>query len=105
MLPFPQSLLGTDGVSMIQELTRGNYLGVLCFSCRERIPVPKKTAVLYEELKQGEVSDGHEVTNRAMTLRCKACDGESVYSIDEILEFESPPRVRTSEKKRDAKAS
>jgi L-lactate utilization protein LutB len=90
---------------MIQEMTRAHYLGVLCSRCNERIPVPTKTALLYEELKQGEVSEGQEPVNRAMTLRCKACDEESVYGSNEILEFEGSPRVRTSERTRAAKAS
>jgi hypothetical protein len=90
---------------MIQEMTRAHYLGVLCSRCRERIPVTKKTVLLYEELKHGEAGEGQELVNRAITLRCKACDEESVYGINEIIEFEGPPRVRTSERTRAAKAS
>ena len=81
---------------MIQEITQSNYLGVRCSRCEERIPVPRRAAALYEELKHGEVSDGQEVKSRAFMLRCKACNEEGVYEIKEMQEFEGTPRVRTS---------
>jgi hypothetical protein len=56
--------------------------------------VPKKTAKLYEDLKQGAVTEGQATGSRAFTLRCKACDEESVYGIDEIQEFDGTQRVR-----------
>jgi hypothetical protein len=83
---------------MIQEITQSHYWGVLCSRCKERIPVPRTTAVLYEELKRGEVSEGQDAKSRAFTLRCKVCNEESVYGVKEVLEFEGPPRVRTSER-------
>jgi hypothetical protein len=79
---------------MIQEMVQPQYLGVLCSRCKEPIAVPKRVAVLFEELKQGKITDGQEVQARAMTLRCKACDGEGVYGIREIREFEGSPRTR-----------
>ena len=87
---------------MIQELTQAKYHGVLCSRCKERIPVPKRVAVLYEELRRGEVSGGQDVKARAITLRCKICNEEGVYAVKEIQEFEGPPRVRRSERKRAA---
>jgi hypothetical protein len=88
---------------MIQELTRAHYLGVLCSRCNARIPVPKKAAVLYEEVQHGEVSEAQDVTSRAFTLRCKACNEEGVYAMEAIQEFEGPPRVR-AEKGKTARA-
>ena len=84
---------------MIQEITQHHYSGVLCSRCKERIPVPKRAAVLYEELKHDEVSDGQDARSRAFTLRCRACDEEAVYGFKEVQEFEGPPRVRISEGK------
>ena len=81
---------------MIQEITQSHYLGVPCSRCEERIPVPRWAAVLYEELKRGEVSEGQDVKSRAFTLRCKACNEEGVYQIKEVQEFEGMPRVRAS---------
>jgi hypothetical protein len=79
---------------MIQEMTRAHYRGVRRSGCNERIPVPTKTALLYEELKQGEVSDSQDTNPRAFTLRCKACHEDGVYAMEAIQEFEGPPRVR-----------
>jgi hypothetical protein len=81
---------------MIQEITQSHYLGVLCSRCEERIPVPRRAAVLYEELKRGEVSENQDVKSRAFTLRCKACNEEGVYEIKETQEFEGIPRARAS---------
>jgi hypothetical protein len=87
---------------MIQEITQRHYLGVLCSRCKERIPAPKSAVALYEEIRHGEVSDGQEVKSCAFALRCKVCDEEGVYGFKQIQEFEGPPRVRTSERKRAA---
>jgi hypothetical protein len=90
---------------MIQEITRSNYLGFLCSRCNERIPVPTKTALLYEELGQSEESDSPGAKSRAFTLRCKACHEEGVYAVKEIQEFEGPPRGRASNSRRGASAA
>jgi len=84
---------------MIQEITQAQYLGVLCSRCNARIPAPKKTAELYEEIKHGEVSEGQDVKSRAFTLRCKACNEEGVYAMEAIREFEGLPRVRAEKRK------
>jgi hypothetical protein len=84
---------------MIQEITRSNYLGVLCSRCNERISVPRKTAELYEELKHSEASESQAAKPRAFTLRCKVCNEEGVYAMEAIREFEGPPRVRVEKRK------
>jgi hypothetical protein len=89
---------------MIQEITQSHYWGVFCSRCKERIPIPRTTSVLYEELKRGEVSEGQDAKSRAFALRCKVCNEESVYGVKEILEFAGSPRTRTSERKRDSTA-
>ena len=104
MLGLPQTAPRFDRGFMIRELTQGQYPGVLCSRCKEPVPVPKRVAVLYEEMKRGELRDREDVKSGAFTLRCKACDGESVYGVEEITEFDGPPRLRTSERKRAASA-
>lgn len=85
---------------MIHEITQRHYWRVLCSRCTERIPVPKRAAVLYDELTNGEVSGGQDNKSREFTLRCKVCDQESVYGVVETQGFEWPPKVRTFEGKR-----
>lgn len=89
---------------MIQEMTQAHYPGVLCSHCNEPIPVPKKTAELYEELKRGAASEGQDINAAAFTLRCRACDEESVYGIDAIREFNGRPRSLRSKRGRAAPA-
>jgi hypothetical protein len=84
---------------MIQETTQSKYPGVLCSRCKEPIPVPKRIAVLYDEVKRAKLTDREDVKSGAFTLRCKACNEDSVYGTDEIREFDGPPRVRSHEKK------
>lgn len=84
---------------MIQELARSYYLGVLCSRCKEPIPVPERVASLYEELKRGEETQRQDLKSRAFALRCKACDGESVYGINEAQEIEGSPPVRKVKRK------
>lgn len=55
---------------MIQEVTKSQYPGVLCFRCKEPIPVPKRVALLYEQMKHGQVTERNEVKSSAFTLRC-----------------------------------
>jgi ribosomal protein S27E len=81
---------------MIQEATQSRYLGVQCSRCEEPIPIPKRAAVLYERLQLGDLKDAQEVSTNAFTIRCKACDEESVYSVDKIRELEGPARTRKS---------
>jgi RNase P subunit RPR2 len=75
---------------MIAELIR-NYHGVLCNRCREPIPVSAKTARLQDE---PELADPQVA--RAFTLRCRACDEESIYAARDIRTFDGEPRARTS---------
>jgi len=78
---------------MNQELTQTHYLGVLCLRCKEPIGVPKRVSTFFEELKHRQPDDLRDLRARAVTLRCKACDGEGIYQFSQIQEFEGSPRV------------
>ena len=84
---------------MIQDTTKSPYPGVLCSRCKERIPVAARAALIYEKLKHGEVSLGQGLESRAFVLRCKVCNEEGVYGVEEIHDFEGPPRARASKAK------
>jgi hypothetical protein len=88
---------------MVQELLLTSYLGVCCSRCKERIPVAKRAAALYEDLRRDDTDDTLDINPRAFALRCKACEEESTYKVQEIQEFEGPPRVR-AEKGKSARA-
>jgi len=79
---------------MIQEIVSDGYLGVRCSRCREPIAVTKRVAVLFDQIKPRQSDEREDLTAKAFTLRCKVCDGESVYDISEVEEFEGQPRKR-----------
>jgi hypothetical protein len=84
---------------MIQELSQTHYLGVRCTRCKEPIAVPKRVAILFEELRHADEDDHRDVRVRAMTLRCKACDEEGIYGLGQTQEFEGSARIRHEKRK------
>jgi RNase P subunit RPR2 len=74
---------------MIAELTK-SYRAVTCSYCNEPIPVPSRVVTLQDELHGGEAN-----LPRTFTARCKMCEYESVYAIDDVRSFDGEPRMRT----------
>ena len=74
---------------MILEANKTHYRGVSCFRCGTPIPVAAKVHNLQDEVNDKE-------TNAALSfsLRCRACEEESVYVVAAIQEFEGEPRTR-----------
>ena len=79
---------------MIQEIASNGYLGVRCSRCREPIDVTKRVAVLFDQIKPRQSDEREDLKARAFSLRCKVCDGESVYDVSEVQEVEGQPRKR-----------
>jgi hypothetical protein len=71
---------------MILEANKAHYLGVSCLRCGAPIPVSVKH------------SSPDEITNASLsfTLRCRACEEESVYALSEMKKFEGEPKTRRS---------
>jgi len=74
---------------MIAEL-KINYRGVLCNRCNEPIPVPSKVISLQDEIEHRKTG-----TRGAFTVRCRLCEYEGVYSIQDIRSFDGEPRLRS----------
>jgi hypothetical protein len=77
---------------VIQEIASNSYVGVR--SCTEPIAVTKRIAVLFDQIKQRQSDEREDLKTRAFTLGCKVCDGESVYDIREVQEFDGHPGVK-----------
>jgi hypothetical protein len=75
---------------MIDQLIR-KYSGVLCSRCAEPIPVSTRIA-----RSQGEPELADAQAAQAFTLRCRACDEESIYAARDIRTFDGEPRARAS---------
>ena len=63
------------------ELLQDRYRGVSCSRCRQ--PIPVSTLV-------GNMEGGLHT----FALRCRACEGEGIYTIGHIQNFEGEPRLR-----------
>jgi hypothetical protein len=73
------------------ELAKAYYPRVVCSYCGQGIPVTGKAAKLYDSWKLSGTDDRSKT--RSFPLRCRACEEESVYSVDEIKEFQDRPKL------------
>ena len=75
---------------MSQETKLQHYRGVLCGYCRQPIPVPG----IVEKIVNHESESG-EKRGSTFNLRCRACEREKPYRVNEIVEIEGSPRARS----------
>lgn len=76
---------------MIAELTK-SYPGVKCRQCGAAIPVSAKVAFSKDEI--GDCEADKELLH-SFLARCKACEFETRYAVDEVQKFDGEPRKRT----------
>jgi hypothetical protein len=74
---------------MVAEVQK--YRGVVCVSCREPIPLPAEAAQRYAKFREQEP---HDLAVPMFTLRCNACERDTLYSPRDIVDFEGVPKVR-----------
>ncbi|HEX4001616.1 MAG TPA: hypothetical protein VHX36_03155 [Candidatus Acidoferrales bacterium] len=78
---------------MNQQLEKQVYAGVVCRCCRQAIPLPSIVVSMVAEI-DGDPSVREAAQARVFSLRCRACDKEMPYRVDEIVDFEGAPRAR-----------
>jgi hypothetical protein len=78
---------------MNQQLEKQSYAGVVCRSCRQAIPVPAIVISKASEI-ENDPSCREDPQGCVFTLRCRACDKEMPYRVNDIVDFEGTPRAR-----------
>lgn len=68
---------------MIAALLK-TFRGVSCRWCQKPIRVPKRVEDRHEDVDVGEP---HDLVSQTFTLRCRACERESIYSVSQISAF------------------
>jgi hypothetical protein len=61
------------------------FRGVLCRWCRKPIRVPKRVEDRHDDA-EGTAGEPHDLVSQTFTLRCRVCERESIYSVNQIHE-------------------
>jgi len=86
---------------MVQEMKQSRYRGVLCSFCRQPIPLPS----IVSRLGVPGTVCGDAVLNdieRSFHIRCRACEKESSYWSNDVIDIEGTPRLRSFRPRPDA---
>jgi len=78
---------------MNQQMEKPVYAGVVCRCCRQAIPLPAIVLSMTAEI-ENDPSSYDNPQSRVFSLRCRACDKEMPYRVNEIVDFEGTPRPR-----------
>jgi len=74
------------------DTLKEKYSGVRCYSCGEAIPLPVKT-VQRVHARAEKADTAADESPIVFNLRCKACEKESFYGVQDIVQMEGTPRV------------
>jgi hypothetical protein len=75
-------------VFMPVELSSQQFRGVLCHHCGKPVRVPKIVLRKDSENHGQRTADDNQfqLISRVFVLRCRACERESIYAIDQIVD-------------------
>jgi hypothetical protein len=70
------------------ELSSQNFRGVLCRHCGKPVRVPKIVLRKDDENHGNHIHDDSQfqLISRVFVLRCRSCERESIYAIDQIVD-------------------
>jgi len=84
---------------MSVESPSENFRGVLCRHCGKPVRVPK-IVLRKDSENHGEHSDRgdthFQLISRVFVLRCRSCERESIYAIDQIVDCTFVPGSSSS---------
>ncbi len=74
-----------------------NFRGVLCRHCSKPVRVPNMVVKKESESHDQQDSNQREyhLTSRVFVLRCRSCEKESLYNVNQIQDFH-PQLARTA---------
>jgi hypothetical protein len=72
------------------------YRGVLCRHCCQAIPLSPSAERRGSEFEDQAPGGADQFTARSFTLRCRACDGEGLYTPVDVIDCDGTPRLRGS---------
>jgi len=81
---------------MSQDAVQQSYRGVLCLSCRQPIPLPSILIEIDSRLRGLIAGNAEEPSTRVFSLRCRSCEREKPYRINDIVDFAGEPKARVS---------
>jgi hypothetical protein len=76
---------------MIAEAMQ-QYRGVLCTHCRQPIPLSPSAELKQIKFKEHRSSGTGDFSVFSITLRCRACHGEGVYTRSDVIDLDGTPR-------------
>ena len=79
---------------MSADLSSQHFRGVICRHCSKPVRVPQ--IVLRKDIEMhGQAVDPSQfqLISRVFVLRCRSCERESIYTIDQIVDCTFPPKA------------
>jgi hypothetical protein len=76
---------------MVAE-AKQQYRGVLCTHCRQPIPLSPSAELKQIKFRKRVLSDMADFSVFSITLRCRACHGEGVYTPSDVIDLDGTPR-------------
>jgi hypothetical protein len=82
------SLLAKESFPMSAEPISQHFRGVLCRHCGKPVRIPRIVSQKENEVHgQREPGDTHfHLVSRVFVLRCRSCERESIYAINQIVD-------------------
>ena len=78
---------------MTTTQAKQTYRGVLCFHCRQPIPLSVSGVRREKDVANQEAGDLDDFAQHS-TLSCRACHKEGFYTTTEVIDCEGAPRGR-----------
>jgi hypothetical protein len=73
---------------------KANFRGVLCHHCGKPVRVPNsvmRKESASQDRPEGDDSGTFHLISRVFVLRCRSCEKESVYAINQIVDCSPAP--------------